>query len=377
MRVILCALALSLGIVGSGYADIPLNTQINHTFDGATINSGNYFNTAGSETKFVNTAGTGITLNAGSLVRGYETQNGAYTGNGGNIHIQAPDQVVRLNGNIDVRGIRFDSAINGGVNGGNGGNVTIDASYLFQNGNIWASGGNGGNVTMNVGGMTMNGVIDARGGVLPNLTYGRGGNVAINSTGLVDIKGSILTSGVADSNISNSTYGNNIVIIGHGVNTSGTLWASGGAITVSSTGTDADVNIAQTTLAQADGGSIIVSSQHDINQNGTLLNNSHATVPGVITLTAANAINNTGRLQADGSNLGGNITLAANNISNSGVIRSIGTSKGGNITFTGANPTGSGVVVTMGNVPGSLGTITAPDPINSSNTLIGVWKKSP
>lgn len=381
MKKLLFALALSCGV---SYADIPSGAMVNHTYDGGVIQGGNYYNTKGSETVFINTAGTGITLNAGQTIHGYEAQGTSYTGNGGAIHIQAPDQVVRLNGNIDVRGL---SSGPGSGTGGNGGNVTIDAAYLFQNGNILATGANGGNVQMNVGGMTMTGSIDARGGVYAPTPMnpgqsGYGGNVTINSTAAVETHGSIMTNGLnglANSNPQSMTpYSDNIVIVGHGVNMGSTLWAgNGGAITVSSTGNDADVSINQGAIAQADGGAITVSSQRDINQNGTLLTNSNTSTPSVISLTASNAINNTGRLQADGISLGGNINLAANSISNTGVIRSIGTSKGGDITFTGANPTGSGVVVTMGTVPGSLGTITAPDPVNSTNTLIGIWKKSP
>src|SRR4051794_22149028 len=104
--------------------------MLNQTHDGASIQGGTYFNSVHGETKFINSAGTGITLEAGQNIRGVEA-NGLYTGNGGNIHIQAPDQVVRLNGNIDVRGFFPAWKYSGNFSGpgGNGGKVTVDAAY--------------------------------------------------------------------------------------------------------------------------------------------------------------------------------------------------------------------------------------------------------
>lgn len=399
MRYLICALALSFGVA---QAEV-----VNTVNDGAVINGGNYLNTPGHETLFTNNAGTGITLNAGQTIRGFEFSNGAYTGNGGSVHIQAPDQVVRLNGNIDVRGFLPNS---NQPNGGNGGNVTVDAAYLYQNGNIYASGTNGGNVQFNVGGATVGGLIDAS-GRNGNMAVGNGGSVSINSTGQVDLNGMINTTA---GNQAMTPLTNNIVIVGHGVNMNGTMWAGngGGAIKISSTGQDADVTTGKNSLTQAEGGTIVVNSERDINQNGTLLANGiQSSNSGSISLTAVNAIHNAGRLQADGAGTsqaggtggnGGAITLSANSISNDGVIRSFGGSsvlnfdghtitgkggQGGSVTFIGANPTGSGVVATFGGVgaingsplpsnSGSLGTITAANPAASSNLLFGVWKKS-
>ena len=94
MKYIICVLALSLGVAQA--AEIPANL-VNQTYNGSTIQGGTYFNTTGAETKFTNTAGTGITLNAGQNIRGVEgtpatfgldASPAGYTGNGGNIHIQ-------------------------------------------------------------------------------------------------------------------------------------------------------------------------------------------------------------------------------------------------------------------------------------------------
>lgn len=418
MKYLLCALALSFGV---SYADIPANI-LNQTHDGAVINAGTYLNTAGHETTFTNTAGTGITLNAGSNIRGAEVLNGALTGNGGNIHIQAPDQVVRLNGNIDVRGF-LPSGATGNI--GNGGNVTIDSAFLFQNGNIYAGGMNGGNVQMNVGGMTMGPTsrIDATG------QGGLGGKVVINSTGDVSInKGAFINTTGSESQVplnsaDETLYGNNIVIIGKGVNMNGSLLAGhasyadfmpGGSISIKSTDPGSDVNVGQGAIVQADGGAITISSQRAINQNGSLLSNSGSDMiftgvdsigtqgrnGGTISLNAVNSVNNTGRLQADGGvgdnsaaltgGQGGVITISAPAIANSGVIRAMGGNGGedagpglgGAVSFIGSTPSDKGVVVTYGGIgdgmfPRPLGTITAPNPAASTNLLLGEWKKSP
>jgi len=431
MRFLLCALALSFGV---SYADITAN-MLNQTHDGATINAGTYLNTPGSETKFINSAGTGITLNAGSNIRGAEVQNWQLNGNGGAIHIQAPDQVVRLNGNIDVRGF----VKTGAVYPGDGGKVTVDAAYLFQNGNIYAGGFGGGDVSFNVGGMTMgsNSRIDATGSIgelMPNGVHqtGAGGSVIINSTGDVNISqgAMIKTNGAngpafVDPQTGKFFQANNLISVsGHMVNMDGVLLADhlenyqGGVISLTAQGADADVNIGATGIVQGER-SIDITAGRDVNQQGLVLSKSYSfafhdpasSVNGVaggwggpITISAGRAINQTGRIQSDGAassggwsypefsgvwNGGnaGSITLSANSITNNGVIRGTGGSSelgrggdGANVIFVGATPSGNGSVVTFGgfgDTNGSLGTITAPDPASSTNTLIGIWKKTP
>lgn len=440
---VLVILASSLSVIPA-HAALPVNT-VN---DGATIHGGTYFNTAGSETVFKNSAGTGIHLEAGQNIRGAEAFNNAVTGNGGAIHIQAPDQVVRLDGNIDVRGF-LPSGTQGNM--GDGGKVTVDAAYLFQNGNIYAGGLNGGSVQMNVGGMTMGSTsrIDATGQNFLNQSFrpvsGVGGNISINSTGDVSInKGAFITTNGTTNGLSQAQseiiYGNNIVIIGNGVNMDGTLYAGNiapldgsgrGTISVSSTGSDADVNIGKGAILQSASGVISIISQRDIKQNGLVLNNGtgyfnvnsddtpfspgvQGFSGGIISLTAANIVNNTGRIQADGHDSsggyvsgtgfgpgfsggnGGAITVTATAVSNTGVMRAMGGNtslfpgntpdelgaggKGGNISFVGSTPQGNGIAVTFGgqgSTIGALGTVTAPDPAASTNTLIGIWKKKP
>jgi hypothetical protein len=408
MKYTLLVLALSLGVA---QAEITAG-MLNQIHNGANIQGGTYFNTAGLETKFTNSAGTGISLNAGQNIRGVEAANGAYTGNGGSIHIQAPGQVVKLDGNIDVRGFLANGS---STIPGNGGKVTVDASYLFQSGNIYASGYKGGNVQFNVDGMTMNpwAMIDARS--VANNSHQFGGSVSINSTGQVDIKkdAKIDVSGAASDVSGNFS---NIVASGSVVNTDGILMAnqailgvSGGSSHQSGTGggitlvaKNGNVTIGPNAIVQADavqgndnGRTITVTASNDINQNGLVLskggdgansveiwNGTDMLMPlgggngGTVNFNTGHDINQAGRIVTDGGKGGdgywggdaGTMTFyAGNNILNTGVIRSIGGDAnlsgggglynvnddfhggaGGNISFINANPTGNGAVVTFG-----------------------------
>ena len=148
------------------------------------------YNTPGNTTSFINSQSGGLWLKAGTILRGLEANsNGSLSNNGGTLHLYAPDNVVRIDGNIDVSAIHNCH----GAYLGNGGKVFIDSGYLFQNGNIFANGSNGGLVQVNVGGMTLgNGAqIQAKG------STGAGGVVAINASDPVDLRrGSVIdTSG--------------------------------------------------------------------------------------------------------------------------------------------------------------------------------------
>jgi len=187
--------------------------------DGQIIQGGNYFNTKGSETVFQNSAKTGLYLKGGDTVTAREVNGvGQLTGNGGNVHINAPGQVVRLDGNIDASGLIVNGVL------GNGGHVKIDAGYLYQNGQIFLQGQHGGQANINVGAMT----VGPNAGIFANSTGGgNGGVVTINSKGAVDIaKGAIIdTSGKVIG-----TYDTNVINIQGGlVNLDGVLKANGGA----------------------------------------------------------------------------------------------------------------------------------------------------
>jgi hypothetical protein len=213
---LLPVLAISISVFSS-----PLSYagpgDLNSINDGLNIQSGTYLNTPGSRTTFQNTAGGGLWLHSGDLVRGIEsTAAKVPTGNGGTLLFSAPNNVVRLDGNIDVSAVR-----NGTLYTGNGGKVLVDSGYLFQNGNIFANGVNGGLVQFNVGGMTLgaNAQINAQG------FGGAGGSISINSPGTVDLRtGSIIdTSGKVIG-----TFDTNIINIeGSAVNNQGFIRANG------------------------------------------------------------------------------------------------------------------------------------------------------
>lgn len=201
------ALAVSLGFSTVS----PVLADVNTVNDGPNINGGTYDNTPGGVTTFINSAHTGLHLKAGDVVTGREVDVNTLlpTGNGGNILIDASGQVVRLDGDINVSGLF-------------GGNVTVNAGALYQNGQIFAYGSQGGGmVQMNVNSMTMGpgAHIDARG------LQGPGGVVNINSSGVVTIPhGAIVdSSGTVIGN-----YNTNVIQVkGSIVNLDGILQAKG------------------------------------------------------------------------------------------------------------------------------------------------------
>jgi hypothetical protein len=208
--------ALSLTIVLAPASDAV--SPINSTQDGRIIQGGTYYNTPGKATSFINSHSGGLWLKAGTTIRGLGiNSSGALTNNGGVVHLYAPDNVVRIDGNIDVNAVRNGQ----GAYLGSGGQVYIDSGYLFQNGNIFANGLLGGLVQVNVAAMTMGAgaQIQAKGSI------GTGGTVAINSAGPVDIRRGALvdTSGTMPDLLE----GNLINIEGGLVNNEGTLRADG------------------------------------------------------------------------------------------------------------------------------------------------------
>lgn len=191
--------------------------DVNSVNNGSTIQAGTYFNTVGSRTTFQN-AGGSLTLNAGDLVRGLESNaSKVVTGNGGNFYLKA--DVIRLDGTMDVSAIRH-----GATYVGNGGTVSADAKYLFQNGNIFANGSNGGLLQLNVGGMTLgsNAKISAQG------FGGDGGAVNISSASTVDLRqGSMVD--VSGKVV--GTFDTNVISIeGSAINNQGILKANGLAV---------------------------------------------------------------------------------------------------------------------------------------------------
>jgi hypothetical protein len=209
------SLSVSLGFISlTSYAALPANS----VQDGRSIQGGTYGNTADGITIFKNSGEGGLWLKAGNNIRGVEVDStGHLTNNGGAIELFAPNSVVRLDGNVDVRALREGS----GAFLGNGGKVFVDAAYLLQSGNIYANGINGGLVQFNVGAASLTGTarIEAKG------FGGEGGVIAIHTGGPIDLQrqtvldssGKVIAS--LDSNIIN--------IEGGLVNAQGRLIANG------------------------------------------------------------------------------------------------------------------------------------------------------
>jgi hypothetical protein len=154
---------------------------VNTVNDGRVISGKTYYNTPGAVTSFINSGSGGLWLKSGNTLRGQEVNTiGNLTNNGGAVHLYAPNNVVRVDGNIDVNALKNGQ----GAYIGDGGKVFIDSAYLFQNGNIFANGFDGGQVQINVGGMTLGtgAQIQANG-----IQHG-GGAVSINSSGPVDLR---------------------------------------------------------------------------------------------------------------------------------------------------------------------------------------------
>lgn len=259
------------------YAAVPVNT-VN---DGAIVKGGTYYNSPTGETRFVNTDSGSIWLKTGVNIKGITADNaGNPTNRGGNFHFYAPGSVVRLDGNIDVRGIQNGS----GAYLGDGGTVRVDSAYLYQSGNIYANGINGGLVQFNVGSATINpgARIEAKG------FGGQGGIIAINASGTVDIG----QQAVLDSSgkVAGTIDGNLINIEGGAVQVQGYLAANG---------------------VESSGGTIriVATGQSDLNQTQDAL--SHGVSNGVFTQVEANGINS--QISALKTAHDGDIVLASGN----------------------------------------------------------------
>ena len=214
---VVVSLAVSI-ILSPGFAmaQIPVNS-VNTINDGRIITGGNYYNTPTGVTSFINSGSGGLWLKSGSTIRGQQVDGlGNLSPNGGAVHLYAPNQVVRIDGNINVNGAMSVQ----GAPLGDGGSVTIDSGYLFQNGNIYANGANGGMVQVNVGGMALGQGAQIQVGSVGN---GHGGIVAINSSGPVDLRKNTLI-----QTTGNGYQGSNTISIeGSLVNVDGVIKADG------------------------------------------------------------------------------------------------------------------------------------------------------
>lgn len=361
------ALALT---VGFGNTAIAGPNDVNSTNNGQVVSGGTYYNTPGNKTTFTNTGSGGLWVKSGTTVRGLEVSNPAdpmnsLTGHGGHLHFSAPGQVVRIDGAIDVSGILGGQ----GHYLGNGGRVTIDAAYLYQNGHIFANGAKGGTVNFNVGHLTQtrNGRVEAIG------QSGAGGQIDAQVSGMADIqRGAIFDA--SGHNI--GTFDRGVIAIEGGlvnmagvVNANGVVFnqqgSDGGTIRIIATGNTASQNLALTTDApftqretrtlerrlnrtvSRNDGDILMRGRLNVNGTGGYASgDGRAGDGGVITLLANRQIELRGRTEANGGHghnslspvdggHGGRITLAAGeDIALKGWLRANG-GNGGRNTYRG------------------------------------------
>lgn len=178
------ALAFSVVVICSAtfaedvFFNAPNGRPVNMVKDGGIIQGGTYYNSENGKTTFVNSDSGSLWLKSGTTVRGIQVdETGHATGHGGNVHLLAPNSVVRVDGDINVNNVmRQDPFF------GNGGNVTVDAAFYYQNGNIFANGYHGGMVLFNVGSASFANTasIQAQG-------YSAPGSIRVNASGVVDI----------------------------------------------------------------------------------------------------------------------------------------------------------------------------------------------
>lgn len=318
-------------------------SMVDQIHTGSTVSAGNYYNTPGNATTFVN--GSYLHLPGGTL-HGFEVTvvgaGFATTGNGGSFVFSAP--LVRLDGNVDVSGFMKGGTL------GNGGTVIIHADYLYQNGHIFANGANGGLIQFNVGGMTVardvrieakgltgeggriymgydgttNGVVNIRQGAIVDSSGLVIGNYDTNlirvEGGLINLNGILRANGIQDSS-GNGTQGGQIVLVSHG-NTQAL-----NAAPLQSSGVFSAGEISQL-----------------VNRDANLIANNDGNirlgVNGKVITDGADAIDNPvpGSSQAGNGGNGGQIFLAsARNIVNNGVIKSNG-GNGGDAGGIGVNP---------------------------------------
>lgn len=296
------ALALAASMAFSG---LPIAFagpgDINSINDGQNVAGGTYYNTPGDKTTFVNSGGSGLYVQSGTTVTGREVDAATKleTGNGGWLDFKAPGQIVRIDGNLDVSAILKDGAYLG-----NGGKVTIESGFLYQNGQIFANGINGGMVQLNVSSMTMgpDARIEAKGlagagGVIS--VNAPGGNITINKGAVVDSSGAVI-----------GTYNTNVIqMSGSVVNLDGILQANG--LTPGQQGGQVAVYATDSIKIGADGKLLANGADGVMGYNPT-----NGGKGGEVLVTAKNNIDNNGLIAANGGNGGANPDVSRGPVSN-------------------------------------------------------------
>ena len=337
------ALSFTVALTPIGQAISPINS----TQDSRIIHGGTYYNTADSSTTFTNSHANGLWLQSGVNVRGLELNSSHnLTNNGGAIHLNAPGQVVRVDGNINVNANTNGS----GAYLGNGGNVLIDSTYLYQNGKITAIGNQGGHMTFTVNSATFGPLakVDASGG-----TNG-GGSIYLLTSGVVNIqKGATLeTIGAqriprAESNIiyiTGSIVNNQGVLNANGISKDNSA-TNGGTIQLYSDNSNSNIQPVAKALTNS---SIFTAAQGNalFNQLQGLAQGSSVSIRNTGSMTANGGTTIYGG--GDGGN-GGTISLEANNNSISNLSTGVITVNGG-----AGNVGGHGGYIDLPTAPHSL-----------------------
>lgn len=321
----------------------------NSTNYGENVVGGTYYNTAGNQTTFTNA--NGLTVGAGTTVRGLEVNGaGQLTNNGGHLHFDAPNGTIRVDAGstIDAGAIFRDGAFQG-----NGGTISFNAGALVLNGNILVPGLNGGTIVTSVGSMTVG--PDARLDATSTALGAMPGQIKLNSTGLMEIKngavidasgnyiggynagvieisGSIVNlDGIVMANGLNGSQGGNIGIFGSEIK----LGSNAKVMANGSEGGEGGVIVAAASNSmKADAGSVI-------SANGGQGANGGTVVVGALPDNAGNPVIVTRNIQTDGvitANGGdASLTAAAGSGGNIAVVSTQSTINNGQISANGGN----------------------------------------
>lgn len=249
-------------------------------------------------TPYTHTEAGNITING--TLRGYEraTPGGAYTGNGGNIHLTTTGGVIVIGAlgriNVDAKS-----------GNGNGGTIVLTGPTITVDGKLTADGINAGSGgTIQLVGDTINlnagSLVSAR-GITAN---SNGGIITVTSTGVTSIANTAVVNSSGKTVLSGPNVTQNLITIsGNGVNINGAVTANGigstraGKVSITATSGASEVNVASTGRINAIGASGTGSNGGEIVVTGNLTNNG-----GQLSAVAGGTNKNAGSITVTGSN---------------------------------------------------------------------------
>ncbi|MBX9696059.1 MAG: hypothetical protein K2Z81_26970, partial [Cyanobacteria bacterium] len=253
------------------------------------------------------TVETGLNPNSASgalTVSGTLNADAVGNGNGGSISLVVHNTNTSV-GNLTIgNGSGFNLSAQSGQSSGNGGTVTVSTGGdLVVNGSgiaVTTRGinGNGGTINLTAGAFGGNRTLTVQGNLLANsVGTGNGGNINMLGQQLTVSNGALVSASASGS-------------------------GKGGNVTMSATGTAADLAIGFGTQVLATsnsgtGGSIILNASRDLNVSGATVNASSSSgTGGQLALSAgksmAGVLTLDGSLLANGGSAGGSINLVQN-----------------------------------------------------------------